>query len=96
MNRFLVLGFEYNNNTEYCLVRYKKKSESNEYAITIMNGELEKLLFGHHIITEKDGFLLVEMSGNEQPYKLKEEITNALGDLLGLPVLAAERLNKHK
>lgn len=86
MNRFLVLGFEYNNTIDYCLVRYKAKEDFNEYTITVMNGELEKLLFGHHIIAEKDGYLQVDVSGNDEQDKLKEQIVKALGELLGLPL----------
>ena len=86
MNRFLVLGFEYNNTIDYCLVRYKTKEDRNEYAITVMNGELEKLLFGNHLIAERDGHLQLDVTGNEPQDRLKEEIAKALGELLGLPV----------
>lgn len=86
MSRFLVLGFEHNNVIDYCLIRLKIKGDCNEYAITIMNGKLEKLLFGSHTITEKDGCLLLEASDNKEQYRLKEQITKSLGELLGLPV----------
>lgn len=86
MNRFLILGFEYNDAIDYCLIRYKANAESNEYVITVMNGELEKLLFGNHIIPEKDGSLQVETTENRLQDKLKEQIAKALGELLNLPV----------
>ena len=93
MNRFLILGFEYNETIDYCLVRYKAKPEGNEYAITVMNGELEKLLFGSHIIPEKEGCLQVEITENRPQNKLKEQIAKALGELLNLPVQRVEAVN---
>jgi hypothetical protein len=86
MSRFLILGFEYNNATDYCLVRYKANGDCNEYVITVMNGELEKLLFGNHIIREKEGCLQVEQTENGEQNNLKEQIAKALGDLMNLPV----------
>ncbi len=86
MNRFLILGFEYNDAIDYCLIRYRVKAECNEYVITIMNGELEKLLFGNHVIREKEGSLQLETTENGQQNKLKEQIAKALGELLNLPV----------
>lgn len=86
MNRFLILGFEYNNGIEYSLIRQKTKDSGNEYAVTVMNGELEKQLFGNHVILEKDGCLLLDNPGGDEQHKLKEQITKALGELLGIPL----------
>ena len=93
MNRFLVLGFDYNNTIDYCLIRYKAKEEANEYVITVMNGTLEKLLFGNHILMEKDGFFQLERTENKEQDKLKEQIAKALGELLGLSVRKIETIN---
>ena len=86
MNRFLVLGFEYNNTIDYCLVRYKAKEDVNEYIITVMNGELEKLLFGNHVIVEKEGQLQIDFTGNDEQDNLKGQIVKALSELLGIPL----------
>ena len=86
MNRFLILGFEYLDAIYYCLVRYKAQKEYSEYVVTVMNGELETLLHGNHVIKEKDGCLQLDSSENRMQNRLKEGVTKALGDLLGIPL----------
>ena len=86
MNRFLVIGFDFDNTVDYCLVRLQKGDGCNTYQLTIMNGELEKLLFGNHVLYEKNGFLEVEETGDEKLDRLRLSIAQALGDLLNLPV----------
>ncbi|MBB1286380.1 hypothetical protein HRH25_18495 [Flavisolibacter sp. BT320] len=86
MNRFLILAFEYSNAIHYCLIRYKAQTKHNEYAITIMNGELEKVLFGQHVIFERDGFLFLETAGNEVQRILKEKIAVKLSAFLNIPL----------
>lgn len=86
MNRFMMLAFEYRNVMHYCLIRYKAFQKHNEYAITIMNGELEKILFGNHIICEKEGCLFLENAGNDVQKVLKERIAKKLSTLLNMPL----------
>jgi hypothetical protein len=81
-----MLAFEYSNVIHYCLIRFKGLQKHNEYAITIMNGELEKILFGNHIICEKDGYLFLESKGDEVQRLLKERIALKLSKLLNLPL----------
>ncbi|NTS43572.1 hypothetical protein HRG84_22020 [Flavisolibacter sp. BT320] len=86
MNRFTMISFEYSNVIHYCLVRFKALQKHNEYAITIMNGELEKLLFGNHVICERDGFLFLEARGNDLQQAIKERIAVNLSKLLNIPL----------
>jgi hypothetical protein len=51
-----------------------------------MNGQLEKVLYGNHIIREKQGFLEIDNAENNEQCQLKLQITTALGELLDLPV----------
>ena len=57
----------------------KEKENATEYHITVMNGDLEKLLYGNHIITEVDGQVQIDspIENNEQLY-LKFQIEEAL------------------
>lgn len=57
---FLSLEFEFEGANYPALIRKKNKQFGVEYYITIMNGELEKLLFGNHIILETHGILEVD------------------------------------
>lgn len=86
MNRFMMLAFEYSNALHYCLIRYKALQKHNEYAITIMNGDLEKLLFGNHILCEREGVLFLESTGSEVQRLLKEKIAVKLSKLLNIPL----------
>jgi hypothetical protein len=51
------LPFEYNGSNYSALVHEKYLANGKQYRITIMNGELEQLLFGNHILIEKDGLI---------------------------------------
>jgi hypothetical protein len=57
MNQLLAVPFEYKEK-EYCaLVRVKPKGGHTELQVTIMNGDLEKAFFGHHIFIYQDDVL---------------------------------------
>ena len=51
-----------------------------------MNGDLEKLLYGNHFITEIKGCLQIEISENNEQERLKSNIAEALSKLLGIPL----------
>lgn len=82
MNKFLVIPFEFCQASYYSLIMCKTKSECTEYRITVMNGELEKLLCGNNVITEMNGSLHLEISENEQQERLKMEIAQSLVKIL--------------
>jgi hypothetical protein len=51
-----------------------------------MNGQLENILHGNHIIKEENGTLQLEISDNKEQNIIKERITKAMGQLLSLPI----------
>src|SRR5687767_9837606 len=76
---FLSVQFEYEGENFYSLVRRKKKINCIEYHITVMNGELEKLVYGNHIIKQVNGTLQTEcLSPDKKITDLKQCITIAL------------------
>jgi len=77
---FLSLNFEFEGNDYFCLIRKKKKgNDIVEYHITVMNGKLERLLYGNHIITEINGQLQIDnVVQNQKQAALKLTITKAL------------------
>lgn len=87
MFHFITIDFEYGKKMYRSLIRSKKFRSHREHAITIMNGELEKQLFGNHIIKEKDGCLQIEVSENGEQQMLKKRIARALSKLLRMPLL---------
>ena len=63
----------------YALIRTKEDGEMRLHSVTVMNGELERLLYGNHIIVEKDGcFQSALPLMNKQIGDLKQSIINSL------------------
>jgi hypothetical protein len=79
MDKMLSLEFMYKSKTYYALVRTKLIGQEKQYYITVMNGELEMLLYGNHVILE-DGDGLRSATDIQQPevLQLKNCITDAL------------------
>lgn len=62
MANILSIGFEYKGIFYKALARLKELGAKKEYHITVMNGELEKLLYGDHVLIESNGQLLLAHS----------------------------------
>lgn len=90
---FLSLEFEFEGAKYFSLIRKKKILNGFEYGITIMNGKLEKLLFGNHIIKQVNGTLHSDcQSTDKKLVELKQCITKALQKYLAsLPAEATAK-----
>jgi len=75
----IAVGFQYKENAYKALIRLKERGAKKEYHITVMDGELERLLYGNHILVEENGHLQRDsiIPGNEAS-GLKAIITEAL------------------
>jgi len=70
---------------EYCaLVRMKEKEAKIEYHITIMNGELERLLYGNHVFVPEAGLFRSDLAPDTELGSLKCTIADALNKQLAL------------
>jgi hypothetical protein len=79
----LSVGFEFRNSPYSFLARVKEKENFTEYHITVMNGELEKLLYGNHILISINGEMQIDSSfKDDEQSKLKLQIARALGRYL--------------
>lgn len=79
MDKIISLEFIYRSKMYYALIRTKDDGEERLHSITIMDGDLERLLYGNHIIREKDGcFQSVLPVVNKQIGELKQAIISAL------------------
>ena len=92
MQKFLIVGFMFCKNLYHSIVMVKKKSDCTIYQITVMNGDLEKLLYGNHRICEINGCLHVEPCENKEQEILKVNIAEALSKLLRIPLKRALKL----
>ncbi len=57
MDNIMSIEFLYKKRTFYALVRPKTRDGQTAYHVTIMNGELERLLFGQHILVDEKSFV---------------------------------------
>ncbi|MET0463104.1 MAG: hypothetical protein ABW007_08115 [Chitinophagaceae bacterium] len=73
------ITFNYRESQYEALIRVvKQKEDRKEYRITIMNGELEVLLYGHHLLKEENGKLDFSITGiPENIVELKTTIAKA-------------------
>jgi len=79
MDNIISLEFIYHSRMYYALIRTKEDGDIRLHSITIMNGDLERLLYGNHIIVEKEGcFQSALPVMKKQIGDLKQSIINAL------------------
>lgn len=74
----LTISFLYKGNRFMAVVREKYYINGKEYRVTVMNGELERMLFGDHIIKEVDGEIAANPLLGGDKKELQESIVKAL------------------
>ena len=90
MSEIITINFAFLEDIYYFLARYKIKDDLREYYITVMDGDLEKLLYGNHVIREQNGYLQIEIFENSEQERLKVKIAEALSDFLKVPLTRIE------
>jgi hypothetical protein len=85
MQKFITLAFKFCEKIYNSVILVKKNKDRTVYQITVMDGDLEKMLYGNHRIYEKNGILEVEPCANKDQQLLKTRIAEALSQLLHLP-----------
>ena len=86
MYRLIKVGFEYKQTGYEALVRIKDKIEGTDYEVTVMNGDLEKVLYGNHVIKQRNESLLNDCTSCTEQSLLKEAIARALSNFLHIPL----------
>jgi arginine deiminase len=64
MDDIFTVEFQYNNKSYSALVRIKNLDSHTRFCITVMNGDIERKLYGNNFLTIKDG-QLVSISDKE-------------------------------
>src|ERR1700750_675556 len=91
MDKIVSIEFFYRSKMYYALVRTKPHEGGQMHSITVMNGDLERLLYGHHVIIEKEGsFFSAAETTNKEITELKQCIINALSQFNNADVLIKE------
>lgn len=83
MTNMVSVAFCYNKCSYNALIRFKETESGKKYYVTIMNGKLEKLLYGNHIFVEVNGCLqIVNNDTSGEVSSLRAIIGEALSDYL--------------
>jgi len=91
LSNILLVEFVYRSKTYFALIRTKKIKFKKRHYITILNGELEQLFYGHHIIIDKECVLVSPAEIlNAGILELNQSVAKALGQILKED---SERLN---
>lgn len=78
MTDMFVFNFHYNNSS-YKAIANVWKNSNGYYRITIMNGDLERLLFGNNIVSPDEGWInATDGSGDAAVKELQEALLSAL------------------
>lgn len=81
MTDMLIFGFHYKQKFYQAIANIWKKSTNGLYRITVMNGDLERLLFGKNIVSIKEGkFLMDEPEVNAEVIQLQQALVIGLND----------------
>lgn len=78
MNKLLSFEFLYQARHYYALAHVKETQEGNLYQVTVMDGEIEKLIEGRNIIKEKHGQIEVCKEPHTETEKIIYSISKAL------------------
>ena len=83
LSNILLVEFVYRSKTYFALTRTKTNKLKKRHYVTIMNGELEQLFYGHHIIIDKEGFLVSPAEIlNAYILELNQSVAESLGQIL--------------
>jgi len=86
------IEFDYRGRHHDAAVRIWEMDKGREFQVTIMDWELERLLYGNHIFNEVDGVIHanVQPENNDQA-ELKLTIAARLGHYLKVPCFAGDQ-----
>ena len=86
------IAFNFRGRQYNATIRARQKPEGREFAITARNWELERLLYGNHLIDEKEGALHVNaLPGKMKQMELKLIIAARLSEHLKLPCFVGDQ-----
>ncbi|GAC1382734.1 MAG: hypothetical protein NVSMB45_09220 [Ginsengibacter sp.] len=83
----MTIAFTYKNQDYKALVDEKKSDSCKQFRITIMNGELETLLYGHNVILYKNNSFQENGLVSDDQANLLASLKAALIDLMEEPVV---------
>ena len=84
-----MIGFDFRDAHYDAIIRIRQKPAGREFHITVLDWELERLLYGNHIIKEEDGSLQANLLPEKKiQTELKLTIAGALSQQLKIGCFA--------
>jgi hypothetical protein len=65
MIKIVSIPFRYKSKEYYSLIRFFYKNDHTDLVVTVMNGEMEKILIGNNVIQYKYGYLVIDVPMDE-------------------------------
>lgn len=88
----IFIEFDFKDHHYNALIRVKQKSKEREFDVTILDWELERLLYGNHLIREVDGSIQANLRlEKKEQTELKLIIASKLGEFLQMPCFAGDQ-----
>jgi hypothetical protein len=85
------IEFEIKGSTYKAVILVRQKMEGREFLVTVLNPQLERLLYGNSIIKEVDGILQATLlPGQEEQAELKLIIAARLSSYLEIPCFVGD------
>ena len=86
------IEFYFKGNRYDAIIRVKQNASGREFHITVLNWELERLLYGNQVISETEGVLQANLHlENEEQTALKLIIASSLGRKLKMTCFAGNQ-----
>jgi hypothetical protein len=94
------LSFDFKAHHYDAAIRVQQRDVGREFAITVLDWNLERLLYDNHIIREADGMLQANvLPGKKDQTELKLIIASRLSEYLKIPCFVGEQclmVNPHE
>jgi hypothetical protein len=78
MFQIFMIDFEFEGVTYYALIRVQNRNQKQQYYVTVMNGNLERQLYGHHILTETNGTFAAQVPASGEVQKILSSVIGSI------------------
>lgn len=78
MSKLISLPIRYHDREYQSLIRFTKKEDYTQLRVTIMNGELERMLYGRNVFEVRNGCLVCAIHQNGKTTELDKEVRDVL------------------
>ena len=79
MIKIISIPLEFRGKEYYTLIRVSRKPQCTQLKVTIMNGDLERALYGNNVFEYRNGYLIADISAkDDETVMLQSAVLTAL------------------